>query len=49
MTKTWGGKRPGAGSKKKLPPNTKRRTFNITDDEWLKVKELIKQLRSESK
>lgn len=46
MTNTHGGKRPNAGAKKTLPQGAKRRAINATDNEWQKVKELIKQLRS---
>ena len=41
-----GGARPGAGSKKQAPPEAKRRTFLITDDEHLKITEFIKQMRA---
>lgn len=41
----WGGKRPNSGR-----PSTgrKRRYMYITDEEYLKVKQLIKQLRKPS-
>ena len=44
-----GGKREGAGAPKLLPLDAKRRQIYLTDDEYEKVKEYIKQLRSEGK
>lgn len=41
-----GGPRPGAGAKKQAPPDAKRKTFLLTDNEHQKVKEYIKQLRA---
>jgi hypothetical protein len=41
-----GGKRPGAGSKKRTPPGAKRRTFLLSDDEYKKAKEYLKQIRA---
>lgn len=40
-----GGKRPGAGAKKRTPPDAKRHNITVTDDEFIKVVELIKNLR----
>jgi len=40
-----GGARKGAGAKKILPPGTKVRGIQLTDDEFEKVKEYIKKLR----
>jgi hypothetical protein len=47
---TRGGKREGAGRKpgpgKKLIPGLKMRSIRMTDEEYQKVKEYIKQMRS---
>lgn len=45
MQNAWGGYRPGAGAPKTLPEGAKRRTINVTDAEWQKVKEFIATLR----
>ena len=41
-----GGPRPGAGAPKQAPPDATRRTFLLTDDEHIKVREFIQQLRA---
>jgi hypothetical protein len=42
-----GGKQPGAGRPLKYGVVLKKRSYRLSDDEDLKVKEFIKQLRSE--
>lgn len=43
---THGGKRPGSGRKKTLPPDAKVRSITVTDEELIKIKEYIKKLRA---
>ena len=43
----WGGKRPGAGSKKKGGPPKKSVCFWITDDEKKTLQETLKKIREE--
>ena len=40
-----GGFRPNAGRKKKLPEGARVRSITVTEDEFVKVKEYISQLR----
>lgn len=40
--KEWGGARPGAGRK---PTGRTRKTFFLTEEEYIKVRELIKKWR----
>lgn len=43
-----GGYRQGAGRKKESPPDAKRRTFTVTDEEHTEIEKLIEQLRQPS-
>lgn len=45
----WGGRRKGAGAKRKLPPGARVRSVKMTDAEYEKVKEFLKKLRRETK
>lgn len=40
-----GGKREGAGAKKKAPTDAKRRNILMTDTEYEKVKKLLDEMR----
>lgn len=42
---TRGGKREGAGAKKQAPEDAKRRTITVSDDEYDKVREFLKEMR----
>lgn len=44
-----GGYRPGSGAKKTLPNGATPRAIRLTDEEYAKVKEFIKIMRSENK
>jgi hypothetical protein len=44
---TWGGRRPGAGRPKTGAMPSK--TIRMTDDEYTKVKEYLKELRTSQK
>ena len=46
LEQSHGGPRPGAGAPKQAPPDATRRTFLLTDDEHIKVREFIQQLRA---
>ena len=46
--KPRGGYRPNSGRKKTLPDGTRRCCFEITDDERVMVKKLIKYMRNSS-
>lgn len=41
----WGGKREGAGAKRKLPPGARTRSIKMTDGEFEKVKIYLSKLR----
>jgi hypothetical protein len=43
----WGGNRPGSGRKKETPTEAKRRSITVTDEEYTKIQEDIKAMRSE--
>jgi hypothetical protein len=42
---TRGGKREGAGAPKQAPVDAKRRNILLTDDEYNKVREFLKEMR----
>lgn len=44
----WGGKREGAGAKRKLPDWAKIRAARMTDAEYEKVKTFLRELRSKN-
>lgn len=44
----WGGKREGAGAKRKLPDGAKIRAARMTDAEYEKVKAFLRELRSKN-
>jgi hypothetical protein len=44
---TWGGRRPGAGRPKTGAMPSK--TIRMTDEEYIKVKEYLKELRASQK
>ncbi len=46
--KGWGGKRKGAGAKRRLPEGAKKRALAMTDEEREKVRDFLKKLRNES-
>lgn len=41
----WGGRRKGAGAKRRLPPGARVRSVKMTDEEYEKVKEFLKSIR----
>lgn len=41
----WGGRRKGSGAKRTLPPGARSRSINMTDEELIKVKKVLKELR----
>ena len=41
----WGGRRKGAGAKRTLPEGARTRSINMTDEELLKVKKVLNELR----
>ena len=41
----WGGKRPGAGAKRTLPPGARVRSVKMTDEELLKIKKVLNESR----
>lgn len=44
-TTGWGGRRKGAGAKRTLPLGARSRSINMTDEELIKVKKVLKELR----
>lgn len=47
-TSGWGGKRPGAGAKRTLPPGARTRSVRMTDEECEKVKDFLKKMREKN-
>lgn len=45
----WGGRRKGAGAKRRLPPDARVRSVKMTDEEYEKVKEFLKSIRMDKK
>mgnify|MGYP000815796137 FL=1 len=43
--KGWGGRRKGSGAKRTLPPGARTRSVKMTDEELLKVKKVLNELR----
>lgn len=41
----WGGRRKGSGAKRTLPEGARTRSINMTDEELLKVKKVLNELR----
>ncbi len=41
----WGGRRKGSGAKRTLPPGARTRSVKMTDEELIKVKKVLKELR----
>lgn len=44
----WGGKRKGAGAKRTLPEGARPRSIKMTDEELIKVKKYLIELRGEN-
>jgi hypothetical protein len=48
-TKTHGGYRPNSGRKKQLPEGAKIKSITVTENEFVKLKEYLQQLRETAK
>lgn len=48
ISANWGGKRKGAGAKRTLPEGARPRSIKMTDEELIKVKKYLIELRGEN-